>query len=94
MRVVHVITRLILGGAQENTLYNCEDLVDAFGDDVVLATGPADGPEGDLFARAERKLDVRVVPELQRELSPRADWTAYRKLRRLFREWKPDVVHT
>ena len=27
MRVAHLITRMIVGGAQENTLFNCEDLI-------------------------------------------------------------------
>ena len=42
MRVAHVITRMIIGGAQENTLYNCRDLQEDFGDDVLLITGPGD----------------------------------------------------
>ena len=50
MRVAHVITRMIVGGAQENTLFNCLDLIRDFGDDVILITGPAIGPEGDLLA--------------------------------------------
>ena len=42
---------MIIGGAQENTLYNCEDLIRLFGDDVLLITGPAIGP-GRRFAGA------------------------------------------
>ena len=41
MRIAHVITRMIVGGAQENTLFNCVDLHRDFGDEVVLITGPA-----------------------------------------------------
>ena len=52
MRIVHVITRLIIGGAQENTLLTVEGLHHRHGDDVTLITGPAEGPEGDLFERA------------------------------------------
>ena len=51
MRIVHVITRLILGGAQENTLLTVDELHHRYGDDVTLITGPAEGPEGDLFDR-------------------------------------------
>ena len=43
MRIVHVITRLILGGAQENTLLTVEGLHHRHGDDVTLITGPAEG---------------------------------------------------
>lgn len=49
MRVAHVITRMIIGGAQENTLLNCLDLIRDYEDDVLLITGPAVGPEGDLL---------------------------------------------
>src|SRR5271168_1682148 len=67
MRMVHVITRLILGGAQENTLLTVEGLHHHYRDDVTLITGPAEGPEGDLFVRAsEQGLDVEVMSELVR----------------------------
>ena len=46
MRIAHIITRMIVGGAQENTLLNCKDLLHIYGDDVLLITGPALGPEG------------------------------------------------
>jgi glycosyltransferase involved in cell wall biosynthesis len=94
MKVVHVITRLILGGAQENTLYNCEDLIRDFGDDVTLITGPAEGPEGDLFERARRTIDVVVLPELRRAVRPIDDLRAYRSLVKIFDQKRPEVVHT
>lgn len=51
MRVAHVITRMIIGGAQENTLLNCQDLIAEHGDEVLLVCGPEVGPEGDLLRR-------------------------------------------
>ncbi len=50
MRICHVITRLIIGGAQENTLLTCEGLHDR-GHDVLLLAGPDTGPEGSLWDR-------------------------------------------
>jgi len=95
MKIVHVITRLILGGAQENTLLTVEGLHHRYGDDVTLITGPAEGPEGDLFRRAEASnLKVELTPNLIRAVRPATDWRAYRELRRSFRRLKPDVVHT
>ncbi|AMV40047.1 glycosyltransferase family 4 protein [Planctomyces sp. SH-PL62] len=95
MKIVHVITRLILGGAQENTLLTVEGLHHRYGDDVTLITGPAEGPEGDLFRRAEeRGLKVELTPNLIRAVNPATDWKAYRELRRSFRRLRPDVVHT
>ena len=95
MRIVHVITRLIIGGAQENTLLTVEGLHHHYHDDVTLITGPAEGPEGDLFDRAKQLgLKVEVFPELVRPIRPIVDLKAYRKLRAAFRRLKPEVVHT
>lgn len=94
MHVCHVITRLIVGGAQENTLLSCEGQ-HALGHEVTLLTGPSEGPEGSLMARAEAAgYRVVVVPELVRALRPTTDFSAVRQLRGLFRDLRPDVVHT
>ncbi len=95
MKVVHIITRLILGGAQENTLLTVEDQHHLWHDQVTLITGPAIGPEGSLLERADSAgLDVRLIPSLRRNIHPRYDWQAWRSLTALLRELKPDVVHT
>lgn len=95
MRVLHVITRMIVGGAQENTLYNCLDLIERFGDDVLLATGPSDGPEGELLGQGRGgRVPREILPALQRTISPRNDWLAYHELQRIIRRFRPDVVHT
>lgn len=81
MRIVHVITRLILGGAQENTLLTVDELHHRYHDHVTLITGPAEGPEGDLFERAAmRQLHVEVMPELVRAIRPAVDLKAYWRL--------------
>ena len=75
MKVVHIITRLILGGAQENTLLTVDDQHHLWKDDVALVTGPAIGPEGSLIERArQRRLDLRIIPELRREIHLWRDW--------------------
>jgi glycosyltransferase involved in cell wall biosynthesis len=95
MRIVHIITRLIIGGAQENTLLTVDGLHHDYHDEVTLITGPAEGPEGDLFDRAaERGLKVELMPELVRAIRPLTDWQAYRKLRAAIRRLTPEVVHT
>ncbi|MDB5388600.1 MAG: cotSA, partial [Planctomycetaceae bacterium] len=90
-----VITRLILGGAQENTLLTVEDQHHDWHDPVTLITGPGLGPEGSLVQRAEQGgLDLRVIPEFRREIHPLRDWRSYRTLIGLLREIQPDIVHT
>ena len=65
MKIVHIITRLILGGAQENTLITCKGLA-ARGHDVTLITGPALGPEGELFEQTKnQKFKTIVIDSLR-----------------------------
>jgi len=95
MRVVHFITRMIIGGAQENTLLSVEDQHRDYGDEVTLITGPERGPEGSLIERAQTGgFDIRIIPELGRSLHPWRDWISYRRLLSLLREIRPQILHT
>ncbi len=94
MHICHVITRLIIGGAQENTLLTCEGFA-ARGYEVTLITGPTTGPEGSLVERA-RAGGYRLieVPELRRAINPWLDARAQRELIGHFHHLRPDIVHT
>lgn len=95
VRIAHVITRLILGGAQENTLLTCEALLREHGDEVLLVTGPPLGPEGSLVERARAGgVPLEIVPTLRRAVHPWRDWQALRAVGRVLRDFQPDVVHT
>ena len=95
MRIAHVITRMIVGGAQENTLLCCLELIERYEDDVLLITGPALGPEGDLLQQSRAVgLPVHMIPQLRRSIHPWRDWVSYRAIKKKLREFQPDVVHT
>lgn len=94
MRIVHIITRLIIGGAQENTLISCIGQ-HAAGHDVTLITGPSVGPEGSLMDKAGAAgFKVEVLDVMRRSLLPGKDYATYRHLKKRLRAMKPDVVHT
>jgi len=94
LKVVHIITRLILGGAQENTLITCKLLAER-GHDVTLITGPAIGPEGELFNQTKsQKYKVIVIDQLRRAIEPIKDFISYKKIKRYLRAIQPDIVHT
>ncbi len=94
MKIVHIITRLILGGAQENTLITCKLLAER-GHDVTLITGPAIGPEGALFEQTKTAgYKTIILDELRREINPFVDVPAYFKLKRILGKLQPDIVHT
>ena len=95
IRVLHVITRMILGGAQENTLLTCEGLQEDPNWDVTLVTGPAIGPEGELLGRARRHgIKTILVPQMRRNINPWRDAAAFFHLLRIMRRQRPDIVHT
>src|SRR5439155_14115786 len=100
MRILHISTRLILGGSQENTVLSCEGQV-KLGHQVHLAFGPIYGPEGSLLERVERfrppdprAIQTHIVPHLVRQISPWSDWRCGGELRTLIRAIRPDIVHT
>jgi glycosyltransferase involved in cell wall biosynthesis len=94
VKVLHVITRMIVGGAQENTLLSVEGLDDMDRYDVTLVSGVDKGPEGELLSRARRTTRLIVIPELGRSINPLADLVAFWKLYRLIRRERFDIVHT
>ena len=94
MKIVHIITRLILGGAQENTIITCKVLAQR-GHDVTLITGPALGPEGELFNQAKGQgYKVMVIDRLRRAINPFNDTITYFQIKKLFQQLQPDIVHT
>ncbi len=94
MNICHVITRLIVGGAQENTVLSCKGLAQR-GHTVTLIAGPETGPEGSLW-QAARESGAHCIPldSMRRAVRPFADVRTYRDLVAQFRNLKPDVVHT
>ena len=91
MRITHVITRLIIGGAQENTLSSVLGLRQKPGLDIKLVSGPTTGPEGSLESFDPELI---TIPNLVRPVHPYKDFLARQQLERLFRETQPDIVHT
>ncbi len=95
--MVHVITMLEWGGAQENTIATVTGLDPARFDRILVA-----GRGGLLAAAADRipGCRFRQVEALVREIRPFSDAAAYRALEAIFREEKrgaagaPLIVHT
>ncbi len=94
LNTCHVITRMIVGGAQENTLLTIKGHLES-GHNAVLVTGPSPGREGELLKNVDMPdFEIKVFPDLVRELSVVHDFLAFIRLRRFFIERKFDVVHT
>jgi glycosyltransferase involved in cell wall biosynthesis len=95
MRVTHIITRLIVGGAQENTIATVLGLRQRPGVETALIAGPTTGPEGSMesaFASCPQILSI--VPSLVRPVHPLRDAAALLALTKILRLTRPDIVHT
>lgn len=91
LTIVHVITRLLLSGAEENTMTTCLHQADC-GHHVYLLHGPDPDPSW------ERRFGDRMtfigMDHLVHPLSPLADMRALADFRRIYRALRPDIVHT
>ncbi len=102
--VAHIITKLELGGAQQNTLYTVGHLnIDKY-QRVILCYGPGGvlenienlPPENiEISQLPQANSFVRYrIPTLIRQINPIKDWKAFQELKRIFKEEKVDIVHT
>ena len=101
LTILHISTRLIQGGSQENTVLSCEGQA-ARGHDVHLAFGPIYGPEGSYLDRASsfrtddgRAIGCHELPNMVREVAPVKDHRCFHyDLKDLIDAVDPDIVHT
>src|SRR3989339_1112735 len=91
IKVCHIITKLELGGAQQNTLYTVGHLdADKFERQLIAGRGGILDKE----AKTIEEATVRFAPGLIRQTYPWADAAGFFALISLLRELRPDIVHT
>jgi glycosyltransferase involved in cell wall biosynthesis len=95
LKVAHVVTRLDLGGAQQNTLYTWAHL-DRARFDPLLVCGAGGLLDAEAQAAAEKEGGPRllIMDSLVREVDPARDLLAFLQLVKIFLAEKPSVVHT
>ena len=89
--VAHIITKLELGGAQQNTLFTVSHLNAARFRPLLITGEPG---LLDQEARALSGVEFHQVPSLKRPLRPIADLRALLALTLLLRRLRPLIVHT
>lgn len=94
IKVLHPITRLIVGGAQENTLFTAA-MLDKTRFHAEIISGPQTGSEGSLIEEVYRhNVPLTILPELVRQISPMNDLVALFKLVKFMRARDFTIVHT
>lgn len=92
-RVLRILNRLIIGGPSKNAVYLSRYMQPDF--DTLLVIGGKEDHEQDAdFLATANNIEPTCIPEMMRSISPYNDWAAYNKLKKLIKEFKPDIVHT
>jgi glycosyltransferase involved in cell wall biosynthesis len=93
-RVARIIARLNIGGPAIHTILLTAGL-DPVRFESILVAGVEAVYEGNMLGLAAQKgVQPLIIPQLGREINPLKDWGALVKLYRLFRDWRPHIVHT
>lgn len=92
--VLHIITKMAVGGAQMNTLISCRD-ISRMGYPSAVLTGPEISPEGTFSDLSEKYgIPVYEAPHLIRKLSPYHDLRAFFEIRKIIEDHNFSIVHT
>lgn len=91
MKIVHIITRFIRGGADENTLYSCNGQA-RLGHEVYLLYGRES--HADILGQLHPDVQLIRIESLVREINPLKDLRALFDIHSHLMNIRPDVVHT
>lgn len=91
-RLLHLITRLCVGGAQLTLFESAKDVASDY--DIAVVHGPDVGDEGSIEADVQARFPTYQVPSLRRAIVPRDDAHAIRVLRAVYAHSRPDIIHT
>ncbi|UPT66275.1 MAG: glycosyltransferase [Sphingobacteriales bacterium JAD_PAG50586_3] len=92
-KVLRIINRFNIGGPTYNAAYLSAYLPPEY-ETMLLAGSLDEGEESSLHVLDELGLKPVFIKEMKREISPIEDMAAYRKIKEIIREFKPDIVHT
>src|SRR5687767_12314795 len=93
MKVIQILNRLIVGGPLTQVAYLTHYMAPEF--DTLLVFGQKDHHEKDATYVVEKMgITPIYLPEMRRSISPLRDYIAYKKLKQVIKDFKPDIVHT
>lgn len=88
MKILQIITLCELGGAQSVVINLANEL--CRNHEVIVAAGEGDGK---MFGMLDRRVKIEHLKHLKRSLSPKNDFLELIELRKLYRKYRPDIIH-
>lgn len=92
-RVLRILNRLVIGGPSKNAVYLTRYMEPDF--ETMLVIGGKEDHEQDAdFLATHHGIEPVCIPEMRRPVSFGSDWLAYKKLKKLIKNFRPDIIHT
>lgn len=92
-KVLRIINRFNIGGPTYNVAYLTKFISDEY-ETMLIGGEPEEGEVDSLHVLRELGLEPTIISELKREPNLKDDFKAYRAIRKIIRDFKPDIVHT
>jgi glycosyltransferase involved in cell wall biosynthesis len=92
-RILRIINRFNLGGPTFNAAYLTKYLSPEF--ETLLIGGPKeDDEDSSEFILDQLGINPFIIPEMHRSINALQDLSAYKQIKKIIKEFKPDIVHT
>jgi len=92
-KVLRIINRFNLGGPTYNVAYLTKYMAPEY--ETLLIGGVNDKTEANSeFIPKSLGINPIIIPEMKRTLNPVNDIIAYNKIKKIIKDFKPDIVHT
>ena len=92
-RVLRIINRFNLGGPTFNVTYLSKYMSDEY-ETMLIGGEKEDSEDSSIFILENLGLKPVLIPEMKRSINPINDLKAYYKIKKIIKDFKPDIVHT
>lgn len=92
-KILRIVNRFNLGGPTYNAAYLSKYLNPEF-ETLLIGGLKDDSEESSEFILRNFGVAYQIIPEMRRSVNPWNDWIAYRKIKSIIHDYKPDIVHT
>lgn len=93
IKIVRIINRFNIGGPTYNATFLTRFISDDF-ETLLIGGLPEEGEADSLHILNEYGISPLLIEELQRTPNFKSDRKAYRRIKKIIKEFKPDIVHT
>ncbi len=92
-RVLRILNRLVIGGPSKNAVYLTKYMQPDF-ETLLVIGGKENHEQDDESLASSHQVEPVCISEMKRSLSVISDWSAFSSLKKIIKDFKPDIVHT